>query len=361
MEVKDMIKQDLTYSFIKQNNLAEKENEKNNYIDKLNTELTKMVSIQESLSRVNSIDLNEYMKYHSKLRGFIKKVIRKLTWWYIEPIVVHDNMVNMINNNIFTSLKNIMFILKDIEECNSISSVTVNNKSVKKMENADIVNYSDFENKYRGSEKEIMSRLSRYLVYFKENDNFLDLGCGRGEFIELVQQAKVNAIGIDMNKTFVNECRKKGLKVVRSDLFSYLYTVDNGSLDVISSIQVVEHLSTLQLKKLISLSYEKLKKGGILILETQNPKSVFGLTNNFYIDPTHMRPVHPELLKYLGQEAGFNILKEEYPEYAWVNEGSLPRIEGFEENDSIQELNKKFEYLNNLLYGSTDYDIIFKK
>lgn len=333
------------------NSLYNKEKQRINIGD-LTTQKQRLLEIQEEIKNITPINTKEYLKSSTILKGIIKKIVYKLISWYIEPIVAGINTRTNIILDSVASLNenNILFIEKyqnDIE----------NEK--KKNKGNEFINYQKFENKYRGSEQEIKERLKRYLDYFKKDDKLLDLGCGRGELLELVQEKKIKAIGIDGYEPVIEECKKKGLNVACIDMFEYLETEEDNSFDVITCIQVIEHMLPQNIKKLMELAFLKLKKNGILILETQNPKSVFSLTQAFYVDPTHVRPVHPEMIKFFAEEIGFSIYKEEYPEYAWVTDGSIPPIKS--DDESFKAFNQRIEYLNNFLYGSTDYDVVLKK
>ena len=184
----------------------------------------------------------------------------------------------------------------------------------------------------------------------------MDLGCGRGEWLELLKSIGANPVGVDLNENTVSLCRKKVLNVVQDDLFQYLEAQEDNSLDGITAIQVVEHITPVQLVQLTQLCYRKLKFGGHIIFETQNPAVVYTMTTYFLVDPTHIRPVHPTWAKYVLEDAGFSNVTLDYPEYAWVTDGSIPPLDM--PNSDTASFNQKIEFLNNMLYGSTDYAVI---
>lgn len=223
----------------------------------------------------------------------------------------------------------------------------------------DYIDYRAFEDEFRGSLKEIRTRIGRYLEYFKPGETVVDLGCGRGEWLELLVDKGIEAVGVDISESFVSMCRNKGLNVVMEDMFSYLEHQPDHSLDGITAIQVIEHITPAALAKLVGLCYRKLKLGGRVIFETQNPMSVSTLTSFFYVDPTHIRPVHPSWLEYLFKASSFTEITAEYPEYAWVTDGSIPALPGNDESTKL--FNQRICYLNNFLYGSTDYAVIARK
>ncbi len=133
----------------------------------------------------------------------------------------------------------------------------------------------------------------------------LDIGCGRGEFLELLAAQGIAARGIDVNPEMVDTCRVRGLDAVEGDAVSYLAAVDDGSLGGIFAAQVVEHLEPGYLLRLLDLAFHKLAAGGVLVLETLNPACWVAFFESYIRDITHVRPLHPETLKYLVMASGF--------------------------------------------------------
>ena len=172
--------------------------------------------------------------------------------------------------------------------------------------------YVAFEDKYRGSRKLIKERMSVYLPFilplkavYPSDMKALDIGCGRGEWLELLRENDIKANGVDLDKEMLKECHKRGLDVKNTEGISYLEKQPNGSFAVISAFHVVEHISFESLQKLISESFRVLKPGGILILETPNPENIKVATENFYLDPTHIKPIPSSLLAFLAEFYGF--------------------------------------------------------
>jgi 2-polyprenyl-3-methyl-5-hydroxy-6-metoxy-1,4-benzoquinol methylase len=164
--------------------------------------------------------------------------------------------------------------------------------------------YFLFEQRFRGPIEEIRRRQQAYLDYFLAAESVLDLGCGRGEFVELLAQRDVPVIGVDSNEDMIAFCKSRGLPVLHGDLFEQLAVQEDGSLGGIFISQVVEHLPSDQVWKLIRRCAAKLKDHGVLLLETINPHCPDGM-GWFYLDPTHVRPYPPQLLAFLCQQAGF--------------------------------------------------------
>jgi SAM-dependent methyltransferase len=168
--------------------------------------------------------------------------------------------------------------------------------------------YTAFEDRFRGAEKVIRERQSIYLPLLKTRPKVLDLGCGRGEMLELLREAKVDAQGIELNVEQVLRCRGKGLDVLDADFRDWLPGQPDRSFGAVVSLQVVEHLPLVELRKLIREAERVLAPGGILLLETVNPHCPEAM-EWFYIDPTHQRPVYPEMLELLLQQAGFKDME----------------------------------------------------
>jgi SAM-dependent methyltransferase len=168
--------------------------------------------------------------------------------------------------------------------------------------------YFKFEERFRGSRVAIRARQQLYIDWFVGRGAVLDIGCGRGEFLELLGEKGIVGYGVDLNAEMVAESCALGFHAVREDAREYLKQLSPGSLGGIFAAQVIEHLPPAQISRLLELSRDALAGQGIVILETPNPICQEVL-RTFYIDPTHVRPVHPELLRFLGEEAGFKFLQ----------------------------------------------------
>lgn len=166
--------------------------------------------------------------------------------------------------------------------------------------------YFLFEHRYRGPVSEIKRRQSAYVDLFREKKNVVDLGCGRGEFVEALSDNGINVTGVDSSEDMVDFCRDRGLCVVQDDIFNYLASLPDGKLDGIFISQVVEHLPPERILELISLCAAKLDPGGVIVAETVNTNCPTALSN-FYLDPTHVRPVPAEMLRFMLEQASFQV------------------------------------------------------
>lgn len=226
------------------------------------------------------------------------------------------------------------------------------------------LNYFVFEDHFRGSREEIKERQRAFVRYFEGCSNVLDIGCGRGEFLELMRDEGIGARGVDLDETMVEFCRSRGLAVELNDAVSYLEQLEDESLDGVFIDQVVEHLEPAYLVRLLELCYRKMKFGYHIVAETVNPLSFVSFAN-FYIDMTHVRPVHPETLKFLFGAAGFRELEMQFftPISDEANLRKLPVDVGVAEvEQQMAEIyNSNVDLLNWTLYGPMDYAIIGKK
>jgi O-antigen chain-terminating methyltransferase len=202
------------------------------------------------------------------------------------------------------------------------------------------------QERFRGPEDEVRERQRFYVPFFAGCRRVLDLGCGRGEFLEVMREAGTGARGIDLNPEDVASCHAKGLDAEVADLFAYLGALEDGSLDGVFSSHVIEHLPPLRLPEMIRLAADKLTPGGRLAIETPNPECLAIFASHFYLDPTHERPVPRQLLAFYLQEAGMGEIRTE------------PRSPAVEMMPSLGELPAAFRAE---FFGGLDYSIFATK
>ena len=172
--------------------------------------------------------------------------------------------------------------------------------------------YKSFEDKFRGDKSEIKKRLLAYepfLQILKQNNEkpaAVDLGCGRGEWLEILKQNGFIARGCDVSDEMIKECEKNALEAKKQGAIEFLSKLEDSSLALVSAFQLAEHLEFSELCELIKQARRVLKDGGILILETPNPENLRVATLNFYLDVTHVKPIPPMLLEYLCEFEGFS-------------------------------------------------------
>ncbi len=169
--------------------------------------------------------------------------------------------------------------------------------------------YGRFTERFRGTEEYVRKNIQFYLPRFKDCGPVLDIGCGRGEFLEMMRDAGVAARGIDLSEESVARCRQKGLAAEQADLFAYLRDQPDRSLGGIFCAQVIEHLPPASLPDLIRLASDKLSTDGLLAIETPNPECLAIFASHFYLDPTHSRPVPHPLVAFYLEESGLGQIQ----------------------------------------------------
>ena len=222
--------------------------------------------------------------------------------------------------------------------------------------------YVGFEDQFRGSQAAIRQRLESYLPYFDGASDVLDVGCGRGEFLDLLQQRGIVARGLDLNHEMVEVCRARGLDVAEADVVSYLEGLPDGSLGGLFAAQVVEHLQPGYLLRFLELAHYKLRPSSPLVLETLNPACWVAFFESYIRDITHVWPLHPETLRYLVLASGFSDARieyrspvEEHHKLQTIAAPSSPL------DDAIGVLNENVEKLNARLFTYLDYAIVARR
>ncbi len=221
------------------------------------------------------------------------------------------------------------------------------------------IDYFQLERHFRGTEDEVRARQRFYLPLFQDRKNVLDIACGRGEFLELMREAGAGCRGIDLSPDMVGCCLEKGLDAVEADVFSYLETVPDGSLDGIFCAQFVEHLEPQAYIRLVSRCAAKLAPAGIFAVETQNPECLAIFSKTFFLDPTHVRPVPPAQLRFLFAEAGLRKITTHFLSPAAGGLAVIPQLESHViEADSLQAWNAAVMQFNETYFGGMDYAVI---
>jgi SAM-dependent methyltransferase len=217
--------------------------------------------------------------------------------------------------------------------------------------------YAGFENRFRGPEEEIRKQQSGYAALFPKGGRVLDLGCGRGEFLDLLRENGVRGQGVDLNGQMIEACTDRGLDCRRGDILERLAEEPDGALQGIFSSQVIEHLPPAYLKKLIETGRAKLSPGGVIVLETVNPVSVFALVQIYFLDLSHQKPIHPAALQFMLESSGLADVEIRYS--APLAAERLREIPGADEKSAV--LNENVDRLNSLLFAPPNYAAIARK
>ena len=226
------------------------------------------------------------------------------------------------------------------------------------------INYFVFEDKFRGSRTTIKERQQAFLPYFEGCRNVLDIGCGRGEFLEMMKDNNISSIGIDIDLIMLNYCNARGFEVIQADALTYLEGLEDMSLDGIFIDQVIEHLEPKYFMRMLEACIRKLKFGFYLVAETVNPLSFFSFAN-FYIDMTHIRPVHPQTLRFLLEYVGFRETEIQFhspvPDEIRLKYLPINEIANDQEKVNSGVYNQNINMLNGILFGAQDYSVVGKK
>jgi SAM-dependent methyltransferase len=215
--------------------------------------------------------------------------------------------------------------------------------------------YVGFEDRFRGSQDEIRARLEAYLPFFAGASDVLDIGCGRGEFLDLLRAQGISGRGLDLNHEMVEVCQARGLTAVEGDALSYLRGLPDGSLGGLLAAQVVEHLEPDYLLQMLEAAFHALRPGSTIILETINPACWFAFFSSYIRDITHVRPLHPDTLSYLLTANGFQQVTVRYSA-PYPERDKLRHVHG----DGLVEeaFNANVDKLNSLLFTYLDYAAI---
>lgn len=223
--------------------------------------------------------------------------------------------------------------------------------------------YLLLENRFRGSEEEISRRLEIYPPLFAGSAKpVLEIGGGRGELQVHFKKAGISAYSVDMDAAMVASAREKGVDARHGDGIAHLRSVPERSLGGVIAVQVVEHLPQPVLQELFTLCATKVAPGGKIIFETINPRSLLALSSNYFRDPTHVWPLHPDTLEYCAQLAGLKVVEVRLlsPIHPHAQLQEVPIDESLPPRwaSAFESVNKNIRQLNSWLYGCQDYCII---
>jgi O-antigen chain-terminating methyltransferase len=318
----------------------------------------------------------------------VKRVLRKLMRWYVEPVAADQRAFNGAALKLVDELfEEVDALFRRLEQAEAeLGAERERTRLVEELElrltrlerrrgsdstavtpvtvaaqpgQAALPDYFSFESRMRGTFDEIRRRQAPYVDDFRGLAPVLDIGCGRGELLTLLREAGIEARGVDADADMVSYARGEGLDVEHVDLFTHLETLDDASLGGIFAGQVVEHLPPASLLRLLELARTKLRSGGLLVCETINPLSPLAL-RNYFADLTHAQPLVPETLVLLATQAGFTRAETRYLNRPVESE----RLRGVELPDGPEfdparaSLARNLERLNDLLFGPLDYAVL---
>jgi O-antigen chain-terminating methyltransferase len=212
--------------------------------------------------------------------------------------------------------------------------------------------YVSFEDRFRGPRDEIKHRLAFYLPLVRDlpgtsDRPVVDVGCGRGEWLELLQENGFAAAGVDLNERMVAQCTERGFAAVHGDAIAHLRSLAEGSCRAVSGFHIIEHLPFDVLMALLTETYRVLQPGGIAIFESPNCKNISVGASTFNLDPTHRNPVFPETAQFMLESQGFADVRLEY-----LSSGTPAAFRSSDEDSAA---------LRELFYGPQDFAVIGRK
>ncbi len=210
--------------------------------------------------------------------------------------------------------------------------------------------YVEFEDNFRGSFEDITARLTVYLPYLMRFSNdasatVIDIGCGRGEWLRLLQQNAIQAVGIDMNSAMVDACKEQGLTAYCLDAIAYLRQQPEASLAAITGFHIIEHLPFKLLLSLFDAALRALRPDGLIIFESPNPENLAVGAFNFYFDPTHLNPVVPAVAQFMAKQRGFA-------------KADILRLHPYPDDFKVPEDSELARQFNAAFYGPQDFAVI---
>jgi len=223
------------------------------------------------------------------------------------------------------------------------------------------LDYRGFEDRHRGDVGDIKALLRPYLDHFRDCSRVVDIGSGRGEFLALLRDAGISAYGVDLDAGMVAACHEQDLEAVVANGIDHLRSLEPGSVDGVFCSQVAEHLTTTELVTLLQVAHRKLAPGGRILLETPNPETLSIFASFFYVDLTHIKPVHPEAMVWALESAGFVGVKVERVQPVPPGARLDPVPADLAGQEGWRTVAANTERLNALVYGPQHYAAIARK
>ncbi|RZD17594.1 MAG: class I SAM-dependent methyltransferase [Candidatus Acididesulfobacter diazotrophicus] len=308
---------------------------------------------------INTMQQDILQTKFSELDGNIDILKAKFSELNDNVNITNDN-VNRTNQDIFRQIKDhklniidmqrrLMLILEEARKMlpEPFSTQQIDN-ILKEEDHIFDAMYATFEDKFRGTREDIKNRQKVYLPFVQEaydktvGASIIDVGCGRGEWLELLKESGFDAKGIELNKIMINICNELNLSVVEADAIDYLRSLPANSLCVVTGFHIIEHLPFKTLITLFDESFRVLKPGGIVIFETPNPENLIVGACTFYTDPSHIKPLVPATMQFIAEERGFSKVE-------------IKRLHKYSDYYNVSEENK---FINENFYNEMDYAVI---
>jgi O-antigen chain-terminating methyltransferase len=314
--------------------------EVNREFQELNDQLNELITIQDK-------EWDAYSNNHSS-------TVFKSLEWKIEKLEAEYANIKTLLVNFGDLEQSLRRLIGSIDEKSGEKSETLSHLQ-RMREQLSPYQYSDFEQRFRGDEQAVKEQLNGYIPLFAPAGDaaILDIGCGRGEFLELLREEGKKGEGIDLSESMLTIAREKGLNCTHADALDYLKQQPAKSLGGIFSSQVIEHLEPGYLRDLVIEAFRALRKNAVIVLETVNPLSLLALSSIYFLDVTHCKPLHPEFMRYLLENTGFSDV-----DIVYTGGFDREKLEAISpENHLAREFNTNVDKLNRLLYASPAYAV----
>ncbi len=302
-----------------------------------------------------------------------KRVVRRGLRWYVQPIMEQQSRFNHAVLDLFERLRlqqerlleaetaplreDVSWLKADVDtlrgDVEAMAAAPASTQSLPSTRRA--LHYRSFEDRHRGTTDDVRRMLAVYVPRFDGRRRVVDVGCGRGEFLTLVRERGTGAYGVDSDAGMVEAARHQGLEVVCQDAIAHLRSLEPGAIDGVFCSQLAEHLETPQLMALLDAAFHALAPGGPIVVETPNPETLFIFASFFYMDLTHIKPIHPAALQWALEVTGFRDVQVErvmpVPEEARL----VPVDDDLRGEKGWSTLAANVDRLNQVLFGPQNF------
>lgn len=341
----------------------------NDQILTLNASFLELISVmQETRDRIKKQDEIQYDSLIKKNNAAFNNIFFKLDRMKLELLKTQETWEKrnseraaVLHNSIIAHKQAIDDFVKTFSE--KEDNISISHKEKQAIVQINAEEEAFFEDEFRGSSFDIKNRQEIYLPYFRNSENILDFGSGRGEFLELLRENNLEGIGVEINPVLVRICHEKNLNVKLTDGETFLKEKQKEYFDGIFCSQVIEHIPPANRLEIIKLMMSGMKKNSYCIIETVNPLSLYALSQTYFLDSSHLLPMHPETLRFMAKIAGFQTIEIKFLHPVPEKMQLSAKIE----NASVSVKDDKNDYLKNIsqlnefLYGYQDFALIAKK
>ncbi len=326
------------------------------------TLLTKMMLL---VQKFNEVSIDHTLISELKQKGFDTKIdlLRNKEKMLMDNLMQEESFREYFHK-IENYKKNINGLILKINEIMENMAFKSDRAEISQVNAERILNdqvYYEFEEAFRGDRNKIKINFQQYIDMVRERQPVVDIGCGRGEFLEVLQENNIESWGVDSNPCMTEMCLKDDIKIYNRDALSYLKKAEDESIGTIFSSHLLEHMTISQIEHFLRQSYRALRKNGLVIIETLDPSSFIGFHYYYLMDPTHKTPIHPQYIRFLADSIGFEdaFIYRPAKDYDRVVSDSLILNES--SSKSSNNTIEAFKYLSEKLGNYPEFSLIAKK